>query len=160
MHTLRLTVTEFALISRGAVKSRQMGLLACVCGRQCLMTRGPTSQGGTLAPLSACGLLYLRKQTLVMTNATRLRAKKQTFPLEPVFMLAGKDVANWAWFPFVNHPIVTRIPRCRYLHPAKPTRILDTTSCRITSPDAAARRSGSPLVQRAFALARMRQRAL
>jgi hypothetical protein len=100
MRTLRLTVNEFALISRGAVKSRQMGLLACVCGRQCLMTRGPTSQGGTLAPLSALGqkrtcrrgLLYLRKQTLVMTNATRLRAKKQTFPLEPVFMLGGEDV--------------------------------------------------------------------
>ena len=96
MRTLRLTVNEFALISRGAVKSRQMGLLACVCGRQCLMTRGPTSQGGTLAPLSALGqkrtcrrgLLYLRKQTLVMTNATRL----QTFPLEPVFMLGGEDV--------------------------------------------------------------------
>jgi len=34
-------------------------------------------------------------------------------------MVGGKDMQKWSRFPFLNHPIGTHGPRCRYLHSNK-----------------------------------------
>jgi hypothetical protein len=72
------------------------------------------------------------------------------------FTPCSKSVPKWSRIPLLNHPTVTRGPRCRYLFSHKAgTDTRQHVMANHVNPRA--RRSGSLLVQSAFVLAHQRQ---